>query len=122
MESTRSWMDFLKIRASWGQNGNCNIDEPFAYLSNIGFSPSGYPDYGYKFSSDMTATVTDNVYTTGAYAKNVPNPDVTWETSQQINIGFDARFISGKLGVNFDWYKKTTKDWLVRAPMNVVHG
>ena len=122
MESTRSWMDFFKIRASWGQNGNCNIDEPFAYLSNIGFSPSGYPDYGYKFSSDMTATVTDNVYTTGAYAKNVPNPDVTWETSQQINIGFDARFISGKLGVNFDWYKKTTKDWLVRAPMNVVLG
>ena len=43
MESTRSWMDFLKIRASWGQNGNCNI-EPFTYLSNIKFSPSDYAD------------------------------------------------------------------------------
>ena len=121
MDSTKSWMDYLKLRASWGQNGNCNIGN-FYYLSNIGFSPSGYPDYGYKFSSDMINTVTDNVYTTGAYAKNVPNPDVTWETSEQINIGLDARFISGKLGLNFDWYVKKTKDWLVQAPMNVVLG
>ncbi len=121
MESTSSWLSFLKLRASWGQNGNCNIGN-FYYLSNIGFSPSAYPDYGYKFSSDMIATVTDNVYTTGAYAKNVPNPDVTWETSEQLNIGIDARFFDGRLGLNFDWYKKTTKDWLVQAPMNVVLG
>ena len=121
MESTSSWLSFLKLRASWGQNGNCQIGN-FYYLSNIGFSPSGYPDYGYKFSSDMVQTVTDNVYTPGAYAKNVPNPDVTWETSEQLNIGFDARFLDGRLGLNFDWYKKTTKDWLVQAPMNVVLG
>ena len=121
MESTSSWLSFLKLRASWGQNGNCQIGN-FYYLSNIGFSPSGYPDYGYKFSSDMVQTVTDNVYTTGAYAKNVPNPDVTWETSEQLNIGLDARFLGGRLGLNFDWYKKTTKDWLVQAPMNVVLG
>ena len=121
MQSTASWLSFLKLRASWGQNGNCNIGN-FYYLSNIGFSPSGYPDYGYKFSSDMVQTVTDNTYTTGAYAKNVPNPDVTWETSEQLNIGIDARFFNGRLGLNFDWYKKTTKDWLVQAPMNVVLG
>ena len=121
MESASSWLSFLKLRASWGQNGNCNIGN-FYYLSNIGFSPSGYPDYGYKFSSDMISTVTDNIYTTGAYAKNVPNPDVTWETSEQLNIGIDARFFNGRLGLNFDWYKKTTKDWLVQAPMNVVLG
>ena len=121
MESTRSWMDFFKIRASWGQNGNCNIGN-FWYLSNIKFSPTDYADYGYKFSSDMNNTVERWKYQTGAYAYNVPNPDVTWETSEQINIGFDARFISGKLGVNFDWYKKTTKDWLVRVPTNQVSG
>ena len=121
MESTRSWMDFFKIRASWGQNGNCNIGN-FWYLSNIKFSPTNYADYGYKFSSDMYNTVERWKYQTGAYAYNVPNPDVTWETSEQINIGFDARFISGKLGVNFDWYKKTTKDWLVKVPTNQVSG
>ncbi len=121
MEGTRSWLDFFKIRASWGQNGNCNIGN-FYYLSNIRFSPTDYADYGYKFSSDMSNTVNRNVYQTGAYAGNVPNPDVTWETSEQTNIGFDARFISGKLGVNFDWYVKKTKDWLVQAPMNAVLG
>ncbi len=121
MESTKSWMDFLKFRASWGQNGNCNIGN-FYYLSNIAFSPTDYADYGYKFSSDMINTVDSNVYTTGAYAKNAPNPDVTWETSEQINVGLDARFISGKLGVNFDWYVKKTKDWLLQAPMNEVLG
>ena len=121
LESTRSWLDFLKIRASWGQNGNCNIGN-FYYLSNIAFSPTDYADYGYKFSSDMANTVNRNVYQTGAYASNVPNPDVTWETSEQTNIGLDARFIGGRLGVNFDWYVKKTKDWLVTAPMNAVLG
>ena len=121
MESTKGWLDFLKFRASWGQNGNCNISN-FYYLSNIAFSPSDYADYGYKFSSDMNSTVDSNVYQTGAYAKNAPNPDVTWETSEQINVGLDARFISGKLGLNFDWYVKKTKDWLLQAPMNEVLG
>ena len=118
MESTKGWLDFLKFRASWGQNGNCNIDN-FYYLSNIAFSPSDHADYGYKFSSDMNGTVDSNVYQTGAYAKNAPNPDVTWETSEQINVGLDARFISGKLGLNF---VKKTKDWLLQAPMNEVLG
>ncbi|MBO7591605.1 MAG: SusC/RagA family TonB-linked outer membrane protein [Prevotella sp.] len=121
MQGTSSWLDFLKLRASWGQNGNCAINN-FYYYSNIGFSPTGYPDYGYKFSSDMMNTVSSNVYTTGAYAKNVPNEDITWETSEQLNIGLDARFIGGRLGLVFDWYKKTTKDWLVEAPMNEVLG
>ena len=121
MENTKSWMDFLKFRASWGQNGNCQIPN-FYYLSNIAFSPTEYADYGYKFSSDMVKTVDSNIYTTGAYAKNAPNPDVTWETSEQINIGFDALFINGKLGLNVDWYVKKTKDWLLSAPMNEVLG
>ena len=121
MESTASWMDFLKLRASWGQNGNCQIGN-FYYLSNIGFSPTSYPDYGYKFSSDMAYTVGQGNYATGAYAKNVPNPDVTWETSEQIDLGIDARFLKSRLGLAFDWYQKKTKDWLVQAPMNEVLG
>jgi len=121
MEKTRSWLDYLKIRASWGQNGNCQIGN-FYYLSNIGFSPSDYADYGYKFNSSIDGTVERNNYTDGAYAKNVPNEDVTWETSEQLDFGIDARFLNGRLGVNFDWYKKTTKDWLVQAPMNEVLG
>lgn len=120
MQSISSALSYFKIRGSWGQNGNCNIGN-FYYLSNIAFSPTDYADYGYKFSSDMNNTIT-GVYQSGAYAKNVPNEDVTWETSEQINIGFDARLINDHLGVNFDWYKKTTKDWLVQAPLNDILG
>ncbi len=120
MEGTRSWMNFLKLRGSWGQNGNCQIGN-FYYLSNIGFSPTDYKDYGYKFSSNMENTVKGD-YVTGAYAKNDPNPDVTWETSEQLDLGIDARFFNSRLGVTFDWYKKTTKDWLVQAPMEEIKG
>ena len=87
----------------------------------LGFSPTNYADYGYKFSSDLLNTV-NGVYTTGAYARNVPNEDVTWETSEQLNIGVDARFLASRLSLTFDWYKKTTKDWLVQAPMNDILG
>ena len=121
MQDTSSWLDYFKLRASWGQNGNCNISN-FYYLSNIGFSPTDYADYGYKFNSDLLSTVTQNQYITGAYAKNVPNEDITWETSEQLNIGVDARFLDSRLGLTFDWYKKTTKDWLVQAPMNDIFG
>ncbi|MDE6511940.1 MAG: TonB-dependent receptor [Muribaculaceae bacterium] len=120
MEKAYSVMDFFKIRAGWGQNGNDDID-PFLYLSNIGFSPTDYADYGYKFSSAMIPTV-EGVYQTGAYAQNVPNENLTWETSEQLDFGFDARFLASRLAVTFDWYRKTTKDWLVNAPLNDILG
>ncbi len=113
-------MDFFKIRGSWGQNGNCQIDN-FYYLSNIAFSPTDYADYGYVFNSDPLSKV-DGVYQPGAYAKNEPNPDITWETSEQWDLGFDARFLQSRLGLAFDWYIKKTKDWLVQAPLLDVSG
>ena len=119
MESTKSWMDFFKIRASWGQNGNNRISK-YQYLATIALSGEAY-DSGYKFASDMNTSVagTPNV---GAYANIVPNPDLTWETSEQLDFGFDARFLNSRLGVNFDWYKKTTKDWLITGPQIAVNG
>ncbi|MBO7578680.1 MAG: TonB-dependent receptor [Prevotella sp.] len=121
MEGTRSWMDFLKIRASWGQNGNCAIPN-FQYLATISYSPTDYADYAYKFGSSMAQTLSQTSFAPGAFADIIPNEDITWETSEQLNIGFDARFINSKLGVNFDWYKKTTKDWLILAPAPLVLG
>ena len=112
MESTKSWLDFLKIRASWGQNGNNRIAK-YQYLATVALSGDAN-DSGYKFGSDMQ-TSTAGTPNTGAYANIVPNPDLTWETSEQIDLGFDARFLNSRLGVNFDWYKKTTKDWLVNG-------
>ncbi|MCQ2201843.1 MAG: TonB-dependent receptor [Bacteroidales bacterium] len=119
MEDAQSVVDFLKLRASWGQNGNCAISK-YQYLSTIALSGDAN-DSGYKFGDDL-ATSVSGVPHTGAYANIVPNPDLTWETSEQIDLGFDARFLESRLSLNFDWYKKTTKDWLITGPMVAVYG
>jgi TonB-linked outer membrane protein, SusC/RagA family len=119
MEKTKSWLDFFKIRASWGQNGNKDISK-YQYLATIALSGTAN-DSGYKFGSAME-TSTAGTPNTGAYANIVPNPDLTWETSEQIDLGFDARLFNSRLAVNFDWYKKTTKDWLIGGQMVSVYG
>ncbi|MDO4162938.1 MAG: TonB-dependent receptor [Bacteroides sp.] len=119
MEKTQSWLDFLKIRVSWGQNGNCDIDN-FQYLSTITFSDTTLSNT-YKFSSDNSNSVSP-LPTAGAYSNILPNEEVTWETSEQLNIGLDARFLNSRLGVTFDYYIKKTKDWLVEAPILDIYG
>lgn len=110
MESTKEWLDFLKVRASWGQNGNASISA-FQYLSTISFA-----NVGYYFGADKTQVHT------GAYPDIMPNKNVTWETSEQLDLGFDARFLYGRLGFSFDYYKKETKDWLLQAPVLTSYG
>ena len=111
MEGVQSWMDFLKIRASWGQNGNSDITN-FQYLSTIAFDSLNSYVYG-----------TDKItQTTGAYANILPNEDISWETSEQLDLGIDARFFNSRLGFAFDYYHKTTKDWLVQAPVLASYG
>ena len=105
MSGTSDYLDFLKLRASWGQNGNQSVPN-FIYSSQIAYAFPGY------FFGD-----TKPVSGTTSYPQKVVNPDITWETSEQLNIGFDAQLFNSKLGLNFDWYKKTTKDWLVEAPI-----
>ena len=119
MEGTKSWMDFLKFRVSWGQNGNKDISK-YQYLATIALSGEA-GDAGYKFGSDMATSVAGTP-NTGAYANIVPNPDLTWETSEQLDLGFDARFLNSRLGLNFDWYKKTTKDWLIGGNLLAIYG
>ena len=109
MKPLSSWLDYLKVRASWGQNGNQNI-AGFQYLSTISFSGADY-----TFGPDKS------VISTGAYPDILANEDVTWETSEQTDLGIDARFLNGKLGLTFDYYVKTTKDWLVVTPMALAH-
>jgi TonB-linked SusC/RagA family outer membrane protein len=104
-------VDFLKIRGSWGQNGNCNIAN-FQYLATISFDNTA----AYTFGNNKDSQ------TTGGYANKLPNPDVTWETSEQLDLGVDARFLRSRLGLAFDWYVKTTKDWLLQAPILASYG
>lgn len=110
MKNSRSWLDQLKVRASWGQNGNQNIDN-FQYISPVAFDLS----HAYNFGDTILST--SGQKSTGAYAKTLANPDISWEKSEQLNIGLDAAFFNSRLRFNFDWYKKSTKDWLVQAPV-----
>jgi TonB-linked SusC/RagA family outer membrane protein len=112
MEKASSWLDFLKIRASWGQNGNQSISN-FQYLTTFSFDNLN----GYYFGVNNKT-----LQTTGGYADVLKNEDVSWETSEQIDLGIDARFLNDRLGVTLDWYNKKTKDWLVQAPIQAVWG
>ncbi len=112
MENTRSWLDFLKIRGSWGQNGNCAVST-FQYLSLIA-SNNNWGGYTFGDKADFVDT--------GSYAYKLTNPDLKWETQEQLDFGFDVRMLRSRLGIDFDWYRRTTKDWLVTAPVLAGYG
>ena len=90
MESTRSWLDFFKIRGSWGQVGNNNID-PFLYAATVTLN-----NVGYNFGTGKGSTLNTN----GAISDRLGNSELKWETSEQTDLGFDARFLNSRLGVN----------------------
>ena len=106
--------DYFKLRASWGQVGNQNIGD-LMYVSPI--TTSGVY---YIFGNKYGASAQSNYY--GAYESRLANEKIKWETSEQTDFGFDARAINGKLNINFDWYYKKTKDWLVLAPILATAG
>lgn len=112
MKSARSWMDFLKLRVSWGQVGNANIN-CWQYLA-----PVTTTNVNYNFGTNGG----QEGWSTGSYPSRLANEDVKWETSEQINIGIDARFLSSRLALTADWYVKSTKDWLVQAPVLATAG
>lgn len=105
MKSTASWLDFLKVRASWGQVGNNNIGD-FKYAA---VSTTVASDYNFGTGKGSSAN------TNGLYQSRVANENLKWETSEQTDLGLDARFLNGRLGLNFDWYNKKTKDWIVEV-------
>lgn len=103
-------INFLKLRASWGQVGNQAVGN-FQYLAVMKSNNTNY------IFGD-----TEGSLTPGAYPERYSNPDLHWETSEQINLGLDARFLNNALGVTFDIYKKTNKDWLILAPVLATAG
>ncbi len=98
------FLDFGKIRASWGQNGNENIGE-FKFTSLI--SQGHYYNFG----------VNQTLYN-GIQPAFIANPNLKWESSEQIDFGLDLRLFEGKIGVTLDYYEKTNKDWLLSGTGN----
>lgn len=96
-----AWFDFLKLRASWGTLGNERIGSYYPYQAAIGFNNVLLLNGGDV--SSLTAAAQ------AIYAVR----NITWETTESWNIGFDAAFFKNRLTVGFDYYKKITKDMLL---------
>ena len=112
MKSAASWLDFLKLRLSWGQVGNANIN-CYQYLAPVTTSKTNY---------NFGATGGTDAWVMGAYTERLANEKVKWETSEQYNVGLDARFLRQRLSLTLDGYIKNTKDWLVQAPIRATAG
>ena len=112
MKPAASWLDFLKLRLSWGQVGNANIN-CYQYLAPVTTSKTNY---------NFGATGGTDAWVMGAYTERLANEKVKWETSEQYNVGLDARFLRQRLSLTLDGYIKSTKDWLVQAPIRATAG
>ena len=112
MKPAASWLDFLKLRLSWGQVGNANIN-CYQYLAPVTTSKTNY---------NFGATGGTDAWVMGAYTERLANEKVKWETSEQYNVGLDARFLRQRLSLTLDGYIKNTKDWLVQAPIRATAG
>jgi TonB-linked SusC/RagA family outer membrane protein len=95
-------LSFLKFRGSWGQNGNINVLSGYQYQSTINYNGSWY-QYG----------VEDGAPSYGSGPSGIANPKLKWETSEQLDLGADMRFLNDKLSVSVDYFNKKTKDLLV---------
>jgi TonB-linked SusC/RagA family outer membrane protein len=100
---------YLKLRASWGRVGNQNI-AGYQFLTPISFAYTNY-----------TFGNAEGALTPGAFPSRLGNPDITWETSEQTNIGLDATIMKN-LNITVDYYVKKTKDWLLVVPVLATAG
>ena len=106
MESTRSWLNQLKLRVSYGSLGNNATTSYYMYQS--------------LFAS-ANAVLNGNI--AGGFAQTIlANPDLTWERTNMLDIGIDYSFFSGRLTGAFDWYNKLTDGILISLPAPLEHG
>ena len=103
----------LKLRASWGMNGNSNI--PTYGLVNLyraGYDQTAYP---------MAGNETGLLYS-GYYKFHTGNPDLKWESTEQVNIGFDFGLLYGVITGSFDYFYKYTNGMLYELEAPAVAG
>lgn len=96
MASARTWLDNLKLRASWGQAGNC----------------TGIGNFAWQATFDSENVVTDGTPTTGLYVASMSNLNLKWETTTTTDIGLDLGFFNNRLTSEIDYYYKDTKNIL----------
>ena len=107
----KSWFDSLKFRASWGQNGSLSALSGYSYSTDMALGGL------YAFSSGIN-------YTQAAAPSTMGNEDLKWETSEQLNFGFDGILFGGRMTFGVDYFIKKTKDLLVwnTTPSLIIGG
>lgn len=95
------YVDFAKLRASWGSNGNDNIGA-FNYTSLVTFNST------YQFGDASN----QNIYY-GAVPSNLSNPFVRWEESKQLDIGLETKLFGNQVSFELDYYRKVTDGLLI---------
>ena len=112
MEKTQSWLSDLKVRASWGINGNDQIDNTATYNKYL----MSLQNAGYNLVGDG-ATLAP-----GALKTHSGNNNLKWEETEQWNVGIDAAFLNNRLAVTLDYFSKNTTGMLVERPYIGVIG
>lgn len=97
------WLNFGKLRLSWGKTGNQDGIGNYAYL------PLAAGGYNYDALTGLSVT-------------NIGNEDLKWETSEQTNIGLDLSFLRGRISFTYDYFDKTSDDLLYNVPVLATSG
>ena len=104
-------LSFLKLRASWGRNGNISVLNNYPYSATIALGNNWYQYHVDQMGSDFASS-----------PNGLPNPDLTWETSEQIDLGLDMRFLNNRLSATIDYFDKKTKDLLIGVTPPIEFG
>lgn len=107
----RNVLSLLKLRASWGRNGNVSVLSGYPYAATIALG-GGWYQYGVDHVG--------SVY--GSAPNGIPNPNLSWETSEQYDLGIDTRFLNNRLNFSVDYFDKRTKDLLFRVAVDPALG
>ncbi|MBO5445528.1 MAG: TonB-dependent receptor [Muribaculaceae bacterium] len=105
MDASHNWLNQLKLRASFGQQGNDNL------WNGVGVGSYYYYAYMDQYSIDGTTSWSDGVLAFKG------NPDITWETSNSFNIGLDYAFLDGKVTGTLEYFNRQTSDMLYNRPV-----
>lgn len=111
MAGTAKWLDYAKLRVSYGENGNSSLDNPYRALATLGSGSYVYVTPG---------GVANNVIS--VFSANLPNPNLKWERKQATNLGLDFSVMKGIVSGSIDVYNAHTKDLLVTRSLPSVTG
>lgn len=110
MQNKPSYLSSLKLRGSWGKNGNQNIGQ-FRYVSTV------VAGSNYTFGNSATETII-----TGVRPAALSNADLKWEESEQTDIGLDMRLFENSLSLGLDYFYKRTNGMLMTMPIAYYAG